>query len=104
MSDTSAASTDEEYQMPCAEALLAGTLALMTGHVQACCDNHRELMAGKIVANLDQLSAHPLLSAAFRTMLWNLRTRWQLQCEQQRAALPAQSDQRLWHSSPPGLQ
>ena len=23
---------DEEYEMPCAEALLAGTLALMTGH------------------------------------------------------------------------
>ena len=42
----------EEYSMPCAEALLASTLALMTGYVQACCDDHRDAMGRKIVANL----------------------------------------------------
>ena len=43
---------DEEYSLPCAEALLAGTLALMTGYVQACCDSHRDAMGRKIAANL----------------------------------------------------
>lgn len=28
---------DEEHVMPCAEAMLAGTLALMTGHAQNAC-------------------------------------------------------------------
>lgn len=28
---------DEEHVMPCAEAMLAGTLALMTGHAQSAC-------------------------------------------------------------------
>eukprot|EP01041_Mallomonas_annulata_P039985 gene39985-63783_t len=32
----------------CAEALLAGTMALMTGHVPACCGARREAMAGML--------------------------------------------------------
>ncbi len=46
---------DEEYSLPCAEALLAGTLTLMSGHMQACCDTHREAMGRKIIANLQLL-------------------------------------------------
>ena len=95
---------DEEYRMPCAEALLACTMALMTGHVQACCDNHRTLMAQKVASNLAQLAAHLLLSAEFRAMLWNLRTRWQLQLEQSRGQAPAQRDERLWHTTPASVQ
>jgi len=94
---------NEEYSLPCAEALMAGTLALMTGHVQACCDGHREQMAQKIVTNLAALAQHPLLSAPFQTMLWNLRTRWQLKIEQQDASQlvqPNEQDQRLWHTGP----
>ena len=49
---TSGTHCDEEYSLPCAEALLAGTLALMTGYVQACCDSHRDAMGRKIAANL----------------------------------------------------
>jgi hypothetical protein len=45
--------------LPLAEALLAGTLALMTGHAQACCEGQRALMAKKIIANLFMLSRHP---------------------------------------------
>jgi hypothetical protein len=93
---------DEEYSLPCAEALLAGTLALMTGHVQACCDNHRALMARKITANLAQLAEHPLLSPAFRAMLWNLRTRWQLQLERDGAL--ERPNESLWHASPAAMQ
>lgn len=67
---------DEEYGLPCAEALLAGALALMTGHAQACCDNHREGMARKIVHNLFLVSQHPTLSPDFKTVVWNLHHRW----------------------------
>lgn len=94
---------NEEYQLPCAEALLAGTLALMTGHAQACCDDHRRLMARKIAAHLAQLAEHPILSPQFRAALWNLRTHWQL-LQEQKAGQPSQSDQRLWHTHPASVQ
>ena len=70
---------DEEYEMPCAEAVLAGTLALMTGHAQSCCQAHRELMAHKVVSNLFILSQHPILSPGFKSMLFNLQARWSQQ-------------------------
>jgi hypothetical protein len=95
--------TNEEYQLPCAEALLAGTLALMTGHAQACCDDHRRLMARKIAVHLAQLAEHPILSPQFRAALWNLRTHWQL-LQEQKASQPAHSDQRLWHTRPASVQ
>jgi hypothetical protein len=94
---------DDEYQLPCAEALLAGTLALMTGHAQACCDGHRQLMTRKIVSNLSQLTEHPILSPQFRAALWNLRTHWQA-LQEQKAMEPAQGDQRLWHTHPTSVQ
>lgn len=94
--------TGEEYHLPCAEALLAGTLALMTGHAQACRDNHRQLMNAKIVANLSQLGEHPILSPQFRAALWNLRGHWEVMQRQQAAATG--SDPRLWHASPSSFQ
>ena len=54
---------DEEYSLPPVEALLAGTLALMTGcaqHSGPVCQ--RELMVGKVVSNLTELAQHPALS------------------------------------------
>ncbi|WP_326539254.1 hypothetical protein [Pseudorhodoferax sp.] len=94
---------DEEYGMPCAEALLAGALALMTGHAQACCAGQRDLMARKVADNLQLLARHPSLSAEFRSMLVQLQRRWS---EQDRGAeglvrLPPQA---LWHKAPEGLQ
>lgn len=74
---------DEEHVLPCAEALLAGTLALMTGHAQTCCDQHRELMAQKAASNLLMLSQHPLLSPGFRSVAWRLRERWLCQSQSQ---------------------
>lgn len=67
---------DEEYEMPCAEALLAGTLALMTAYAQSSRDGHRVLMARKVATNLQVLAQHPQLSHAFKTMLSRLLGRW----------------------------
>ena len=94
-------STEEVYHLPSAEALLAGTLALMTGHAQACCDNNRQLMAAKIVANLSQLTEHPVLSPQFQTAVWNLRKHWQA-LQTRPAATTA--DPQLWHAQPSSLQ
>jgi len=94
---------EQEYHLPCAEALLAGTLALMTGHAQACCDNHRQLMNAKIVSNLSQLAEHSILSPQFRAALWNLRSHWEVM-QRERAAAATASDPRLWHASPSSFQ
>lgn len=67
---------DEEYSLPRAEALLAGTLALMTGHAQACCDTHRQTMGRKIVSNLQMLAHTGMFTPHFGTMLRNLQDRW----------------------------
>lgn len=104
MQSTPQAHLNEEYTMPCAEALLAGTMALMTGHVQACCGAHREAMVGKIVANLTALAEDPLLSPGFKTLLWALRQRWQTHGQgAPLAQLPA-AERSLWHSSPEAVQ
>ncbi|MCM2251078.1 MAG: hypothetical protein NDJ19_01835 [Ramlibacter sp.] len=99
-----AKTANEEYSLPCAEALLAGTLALMTGHVQACCDRQRGLMGLKITDNLSRLAAHPRLTPQFRTMLWNLRARWQLQLQQHGDVAPSEPDRRLWHRESSSVQ
>ena len=65
-----------EPDVACAEALLAGTLALMTGHAQACCDSHREAIARKIVVRLQCLGRQPGFTPQFRTMLVNLHGCW----------------------------
>ncbi|CAN5177502.1 hypothetical protein BH10PSE16_BH10PSE16_07560 [soil metagenome] len=72
-----------DQDMPSTEALLAGTLALMTGHAQGCCDRHRDLMARKIISNLSMLSGHPMASSGFRVTVANLRALW-IELRQQR--------------------
>lgn len=104
--DMPAATADEEYSLPCAEALLAGTLALMTGYVQAC-DTHRDAMGRKIVANLQNLARFDTLTPHFRTMLWNLQTRWVRQvgeAEPSAALTAAEQRRALWHTAPDALQ
>lgn len=97
---------DEEYTMPCVEALFAGTLALMTGYAQSARDcAHRPFMARKLVSNLEFLAAHPQLSPAMRTMLANLRTRWALEMEHEaEAASAASRPTPLWHPVPARVQ
>lgn len=89
---------DEEYTLPCAEALLGGTMALMTGLRQAQCAQHRELIAHKIASNLAALADSPQLSAGFRQLIASLRQRW--------LAEPASVAQAtvLWHLAPAALQ
>ena len=106
-----AASCVEEYDLPCAEALLAGTLALMTGYVQACCDSHRDAMGRKVAGNLQLLAQAQGLTPHFRTMLWSLQERWAQQCTaagddlQARAALSAAEQRRaLWVAAPEAVQ
>lgn len=94
---------DTEYHLPCAEALLAGTLALMTAHAQACCTNSRSVMEAKILANLSQLANQPGLSPQFRAALGNVRRHWQVMHGACADAATAE-DPRLWHASPASFQ
>jgi len=102
---------DEEYSLPCAEALLAGTLALMTGHMQACCDTHREAMGRKIIANLQLLGQMDAFTPHFRTVLWSLQGRWAQQGAQTDRESSARTDlsaaelkRALWVAAPETLQ
>ncbi len=70
--------TDGEYDMPSAEAMLAGTLALMTGHAQSACPRQRCLMSEKIVSNLAQMAQHPGFSANFQAVTERIRPIWAL--------------------------
>ncbi len=87
----------EEHELPSLEAVLAGTLALMTGYSQALqADLHpqqRLLMGAKIGSNLDLLAGHGGLSESFQRILLGLRARWQLMsaCTEQAepSAMPA---------------
>lgn len=71
---------DEEHELPSVEAVLAGTLALMTGYSQALQaeldPNGRVAMGDKIGANLGLLLDHPQLSLGFRQVLSGLQQRW----------------------------
>src|SRR5215216_616633 len=73
--DSDSAAADAQG-LPPAEALLAGTLALMTGHAQACCEGQRALLAQKIIANLLTLSHHPAAPPNFRAIAANLHPLW----------------------------
>jgi hypothetical protein len=94
-------SDPQEYVLPCAEAMLAGTLALMTAHVQACCDGQRARIVDKVNDNLAQLAGNPALSPPFRTALWNLRIHWQMLKDAE--PQPAR-DPRLWHAGHQSVQ
>lgn len=96
---------EEEYTLPSVEALMAGTLALLTGYAQSAPDcAHRPLMAKKVVSNLFFLSAHPQLSPPMQTMLANLRTRWQLELEKDAPARLPGVPSSLWHGAPEAVQ
>lgn len=96
---------DEEYALPCVEALLAGTLALMTGVAQAAPGSaHVGPLAAKIIVNLGALADHPALSQSMRRMLMHLRPRWQPVALQAATGEGSPSDRTLWLRSPATLQ
>jgi len=96
---------EAEYTMPCAEAVLAGTLALMTGHARQPDEQVRHLMARKIASHLFFLAEHPHLSDNFRRMLANLRVHWQLMLAPSQEALADEAcltstvPTPLWHGA-----
>jgi len=87
-------SDDETYDLPCAEALLAGSLALMTGHAQSDCARQRSLMARKVRSNLFFLAQHPGVNAPFRTVLQRMHDHWD-QLVQANPVGPAEPPARL---------
>lgn len=105
------ASTDVQG-LPPPEALLAGTLALMTGHAQACCEGQRALMAKKIIANLFMLARHPSAPPDFKAIAANLHPLWMRISradpdQPQQGLLPADHldpHRVLWHTTPETLQ
>lgn len=107
---TLAAHADEEYTLPGVEALLAGTLALMTGLAQTAPEAaHQGPMTRKIVENLGLLAEHAQLSPTMRLMLRRLIGHWQRAgrsapageaAAPRRSAAPAP----LWAPVPPRLQ
>ena len=107
---SAAPSRDEEYSLPCAEAVLAGTLALMTGHAQACCSSQRDALGRKIVAGLHQLAHSNQFTPHFRALLGSLQNRWAQQCAAdaqvpRSAALSAAEQRRaLWVQAPRTVQ
>ncbi len=82
----------EEHELPCIEAVLAGTLALMTGYSQALqAELHpgqRVLMGVKIGDNLAMLVRHSQLSPGFRRVLLDLQGRWRAMSDCTAGAAP----------------
>jgi len=74
---------DEPHALPSLEALMAATLALMTGWAGPCpharVDEHtqRRLIARKIVSNLFFLQHHPQAPPNLRQVCANAHARWQ---------------------------
>ena len=77
---------DDELPVPCLEALVAGTFALMTSWAAPALSatvtpgRQRLLIARKIVSNLFFLKAHPYASPALRQVMANAHERWVAVC------------------------
>ena len=69
-------SDDDGHEMPSADALVAGTLALMTGHAESRCAQHKALMTQKVMGNLACLAQHPQLHAHFKGVVARLHGHW----------------------------
>lgn len=95
------ASTDPEYTLPLAEALLGATLALMTGHAQSPCSEQKRLMALKIRAHLLKLGEAPGVTPPFRTVVQRMQGCWETLAMDTTDLLP---ERRLWHTAAPTVQ
>jgi hypothetical protein len=69
-------------QWPCANALVAGTVALMTAWADPCdggscsAPKQRQLIARKIASNLYYLMQHPQVNPPLRRVMSNAQHRW----------------------------
>lgn len=93
---SSDAHADEEYLLVGPEALLAGTLALMTGYAQSGVE--REAMAQKVAGHLQQLAQISGMSPQFRRLLGNLQQRWEQSSQAGRLLGPGTAPTALWHA------
>ncbi|WP_198972209.1 hypothetical protein [Xylophilus sp. ASV27] len=102
--------TARDDDVACTEALLAGTLALMSSHAQACCDQHREAIARKVAVRLQCLARHDAFTPHFRATLENLLPCWLRQggldglVDTRTAPAPQAPARALWHTAPEALQ
>lgn len=77
-----AADDDAHLPLPSLQALVAGTVALMTTWASPCADAHidsdaqRSLLARKVVSNLFFIQNHPCASAEFKRVMANAHQRW----------------------------
>lgn len=108
---------DEVMALPSAEALLAGTLALMTGVIERAALSqplaaHAQslMMASKVRSHLFFLSSHPQVSEGFRMTAGRLRSHWDRLAMPAQAAVEAsvsdaaEAAARLWHRAPERVQ
>lgn len=108
---------DEVMALPSAEALLAGTLALMTGVIERAALSqplaaHAQslMMASKVRSHLFFLSSHPQVSEGFRMTARRLRSHWDRLAMPAQAAVEAsvsdaaEAAARLWHRAPERVQ
>lgn len=85
------------------EALLASTLVLMTAHQRPLAgDTDRAALAQKVVAQLEALATHPLMSDAFQKVAGCLGAQWQARADLDAAA--ALPERALWLPTPEALQ
>lgn len=95
---------DDTYTLPSVEALIAGTLALMTGYAQAeAACSRRVLLARKLACNLGSLAEHPQLSAPMQTVLSRLQGHWLTEIDRASATVD-RVPTALWHPVAAGLQ
>lgn len=98
-------SPGEEYLLAHSEALLAGTLALMTGQAQASCREARCLMTHRICANLRELGHHPALTPDFRAAVRRLHEHWcRMEAELSGSSRAPDRAADQWHPPSPRLQ
>ncbi len=77
-----AGDADDGIALPCDQALLAATLALMTAYANPCPEarvdaaTQRRLMARRIVSNLFFLREHPALGPGMRQVMSAVHGHW----------------------------
>lgn len=81
MNDQPAAQGFDEFDIRGLEAMLAGTLCLMSAYAHRACEpaSHRNLLGLKIVSNLACLQCQSSLSPEFRRVLSKVCETWRQQ-------------------------
>jgi len=87
-----------QYEMRSTEALIVGTIALMSHYGQCGCDNRQALLP-KIVGNMSCLMLQAELSAEFRFALGQIRSMWTDAIANNDCASSDERNAQLWHKT-----